>query len=88
MSEETLDRIRTVICQKTGRTTREGLEAETKILGGGLGLNSVAALEVLLAIENEFGLELEPDDLESEQALRNLGALAAFVEKRTGPSEV
>jgi acyl carrier protein len=53
---------------------------DTVLVEGGLALDSVAILEFLLALEQEFDVELDPGALLQAQALRTIGSLAAFVE--------
>jgi acyl carrier protein len=41
--------------------------------------DSMQHLNLVLAIEEKFGVQLEPEDIEQ---MRNIGAVAALVEKR------
>jgi acyl carrier protein len=56
------------------------ITADTVLLGQGLGLDSVAMLEFIVGIEQEFGLELDESRI-TPQGLRTFGALARMIER-------
>jgi acyl carrier protein len=62
------------------KTTTTRLTYE-EMLDEAAGLDSVAVVEFLTAVEKEFGVELEPAVLEFE-FLRDFAALASYVEDR------
>jgi acyl carrier protein len=47
-----------------------------------LGISSVDALEVLIWVENDFGVQIADEDL-SQELVDSLDKLAAYVEART-----
>lgn len=49
-----------------------------------LRLDSMAALELFLALEGQFGVELDARDMLDAGALTTLGALAAYIDFRIG----
>jgi acyl carrier protein len=49
-----------------------------------VGLDSLAVLEFVTALEKEFGITIEPEQLELE-VLRDPNKLAAYIAARTGP---
>ena len=53
------------------------------IFGGGFNLDSVAALEIVFAIEEEFGFEVEDGDLQVE-LFDSVRALSNYVERKIG----
>jgi acyl carrier protein len=57
---------------------RSTLNAETSLRKGGLELDSVDILEVIVAIEHKFGVKVE-DAAMGEKHFRTLGAIAEFV---------
>ncbi|MGB9619853.1 MAG: acyl carrier protein, partial [Armatimonadota bacterium] len=57
------------------------LDTEIRLLGADLALDSVAQLELALAIEKEFGCEVPPDDITVENFL-TIGHLADYLRKR------
>lgn len=59
-------------------------------LTSALGIDSINSLELLIWVENEFGIQIDDEDL-SVRLLDSLDVLAAYVEKKLGaaarPSE-
>lgn len=53
------------------------------IFGGGLGADSTAALEVLFAVEEEFGIEVEDEDLRVEM-FDSVSTLKDYVLRKRG----
>jgi len=57
---------------------------DAPLMGEGLGLDSVDALELMVALEKEFGVKIENQEA-GRTALRSVSSLAAFIEEhRTG----
>lgn len=88
VSRETIERIRTVLAESLHLNQNgKGLSYE-EMLDEAVGLDSIAVLEFLTAVEKEFGIKLESALLEFE-FLRDLAALASYIEDRLRrPSEV
>jgi acyl carrier protein len=60
----------------------EDLHEDISLLGSGLGLDSLDALEVILGIEHSFGVKVEEDNI---AILRSINSIADFVlEQRAG----
>jgi acyl carrier protein len=60
----------------------EDLHEDISLLGSGLGLDSLDALEVILGIEHSFGVKVEEDNI---GILRSINSIADFVlEQRAG----
>jgi acyl carrier protein len=56
---------------------------ETQIFGKqGLGLDSVDVLEIAVLLDKHFGVMLEEQNEEVNQALATIGTLAAFIDHR------
>jgi acyl carrier protein len=55
------------------------------LFGDGLGLDSVDALELALALQTTFGVRLEADVKDARQHFITVGAMAAFVEAQQVP---
>jgi acyl carrier protein len=51
----------------------------------GLGLDSIDALEIALAVQQKYGVELGANDQDSRQIFSSLRALSAYVEQRRVP---
>lgn len=63
----------------------EGISAESidpvaPLFGGDLGLDSIDALELALAISKKYGFELRSDDANNRQIFSSLRSLAAHVQ--------
>lgn len=57
------------------------IDAETGLLGEGVGLDSVEVLQLVSAIEERFGLTLEDEELLPEH-FRTVGTLVGFIAAR------
>jgi acyl carrier protein len=60
----------------------EGIGDEEPLFGDGLGLDSVDALELVVALEREFGIKIRSNEIDP-QVFANVSSLARFVEGRT-----
>ena len=54
------------------------------LFGVGLGLDSVDALEIVVAVEGEFGIRVEDDDM---QEIRSVNSIVDLILSRQGPEE-
>ena len=61
--------------------TPESIGDDDRLFGGGLGLDSVDALELVVALEKEYGISVASDEVE-RSVFASVSTLAAFVEKR------
>ena len=61
--------------------TPESIDPEAPLFGDGLGLDSIDALELALAISRKYGFQLRSDDGENRRIFSSLRALAAHVEQ-------
>ena len=75
----TLERVIRIIRQAAGLQPDEPVGAETGLVGSGLWLDSVAVLELLIALEKEFGIELDRTALSRAGALSTVGSLTDLV---------
>ncbi|WP_339486974.1 phosphopantetheine-binding protein [Pseudomonas sp. EL_65y_Pfl2_R95] len=60
----------------------EDIAADQPLFGDGLGLDSVDALELGLAIQKRFGIKIDAEDKDTRQHFANVANLAAFVSAR------
>lgn len=51
------------------------------LFGDGLGLDSIDALELALAISQQYGVQLRSDDERNREVFANLRSLSAFIEE-------
>ena len=67
----------------------EDIDVEAPLFVEGLGLDSIDALELALAVEKQFGLKLGGDDRRNREIFRSVRTLAAHIEEqraaRPGP---
>jgi acyl carrier protein len=60
----------------------EGIDPGAPLFGGSLGLDSIDALELALAISKRYGFELRSDDDNNTRIFASLGSLAQHVAAR------
>lgn len=58
--------------------TPDQIDDQAPMFGDGLGLDSIDALELVLAVEQTFGVKIE-DEASGLQAFKNVEALTAFI---------
>jgi acyl carrier protein len=59
------------------------IEPEEPLFGEGLGLDSIDALELALAITQKYGVQLKTDDNNVQQVFSSLRSLNAFIVENT-----
>jgi acyl carrier protein len=59
------------------------IESAAPLFVEGLGLDSIDALELALAIERRFGVKFTPDDDRNREIFANVKNLAAYVAEET-----
>ncbi len=57
------------------------IEPEGPLFGEGLGLDSIDALELALAVSTTYGVQLRADDDDNEQIFASLRALSRHIEQ-------
>jgi acyl carrier protein len=65
-----------------GRTAAD-IDEEAPLFGEGLGLDSLDALQIAMAVEEEFGVAI-PEGEEAKPLFRNVASLAAYVAAKRG----
>lgn len=71
--------VRSVVASVLGIEDRAGtLDAETRLLGHLPELDSMAVLELVAALEAQFGIELTDEEVTGE-VFESLGSLADFI---------
>jgi acyl carrier protein len=76
----TLDEVKSLIGEKLGIADRLGsMDASTKLMGSLPELDSLAVAEVLAALEESFGFEVDYADI-SIDIFETVGTLAAYIE--------
>jgi acyl carrier protein len=74
--------IKTLIIETLGLEdmTPEDIGSDDPLFGEGLGLDSVDALELGLALQKSYGIKLEPETKNMRQHFATVASLAAFVD--------
>lgn len=77
------DRIKRLIVERLKLETDPSEIGDNEpLFGEGLGLDSIDALELVLGLEQEFGVKIEDEEVGGE-ALASVSALAAFVREKS-----
>ena len=61
--------------------TAEQIDPESTLFGGDLGLDSIDALEIALAVSKRYGFQLRSDNDDNKRIFASLRALSAHVEQ-------
>jgi acyl carrier protein len=63
------------------------LDRDTPLFNEGLGLDSVDALELAMAVHKKYGVQVKADDPSVRDTFHSIGSLAAHIElaRRTEP---
>lgn len=61
--------------------TPEQIETDAPLFVEGLGLDSIDALELALAIHKEFGVKTSPDDQRNREYFHSVASLKEFIER-------
>ena len=56
------------------------IDPEAPLFGGDLGLDSIDALEIALAVSKQYGFQLRSDNPDNQQIFANLRSLSEHVE--------
>jgi acyl carrier protein len=74
------DLAKLIVTALTLETAPGEIAPEAPLFGEGLGLDSIDALELSLAISKAYGVQLRSDDARNHQIFASLRSLAAHVE--------
>lgn len=66
----------------------EDLEPDKPLFNEGLGLDSIDALELSLAISQKYGINIRSDDKNINQYFSSLRALSKYIHENKTPDEV
>ncbi len=58
------------------------IDPSEPLFGEGLGLDSIDALEIALAISQKYGVQMKAEEEQTKEAFVNLTSLCAFIEQR------
>lgn len=65
----------------------EDLADDEPLIGSGLNLDSIDALELVVTLEKEFGIKIKSSE-ESREALASIAHLAEFIRARADPARL
>jgi acyl carrier protein len=83
--EDLKDRLRELIVAtlRLENVRPEEIREDAPLFGEGLGLDSIDALELVVALEKEFGIKIDDGDV-GVKVFQNLNSLASYVSQKTG----
>jgi acyl carrier protein len=86
MSESLESRLKQLIVStlKLEDVTPASIADDAPLIGSGLSLDSIDALELVVAVEKEFGVKIASSE-ESRAALASVGHLAAYIRQHAPP---
>ena len=61
----------------------EDIDPEEPLFGDGLGLDSIDALELALAITQKYSVQLKADDANIQEVFGSLRSLSAYIAEKT-----
>lgn len=61
--------------------TPDDIPDEEPLFAGGLGLDSIDALEIVVMLESEFGIKVK-NESSARESFRSIASLASFVEQK------
>ncbi len=76
-----LDVARLIVASLNLDLAPEAIAPDAPLFGEGLGLDSIDALELALAISREYGLELRSDDARNRQVFASLQSLTDYIDE-------
>jgi len=81
-----LDSVKTVLVEVLGMEDRsDSITAETRLFGSLPELDSLTVVELILALEERFGITVDEDDVSAE-TFETLATLTDFVSAKTQPA--
>lgn len=89
MSDPLLPRLKSIIVEtlRLEDVTPAEIPDNEPLIGGGLSLDSIDALELVVKLEKEFGIKIKSSE-ESRSALASVSSLAAFIRERADPEKL
>ena len=82
MKENINRRVRKVLIEKMlSEVDPEEIKDDTPLIELGVGVDSVATLELLVALESEFKISIDEEDI-SQNLLESIDSIAEYIGKR------
>ena len=70
-----------VECLNLESVTAEQIDPDASLFGGDLGLDSIDALEIALAVSKRYGFQLRSDNPDNRDIFTSLRTLSAHIEQ-------
>lgn len=84
--KELTDRVKKVLIERLMLQYKpEEISEDSPLFGLGLGLDSVDALEIVVGVEQEFGVSITDDDM---QAFRSINTIVDFIIAKQSTNQV
>ncbi len=89
MNDPLADRIKKLIVEtlRLEDVDPQQIENDKPLIGSGLALDSIDALELVVRIEKEFGIKISSSE-ESRMALASVASLVEFIRQRADPARL
>lgn len=89
MTDPLVDRLKILLVEalKLEGVTPAEIADDEPLIGAGLNLDSIDALELVVRLEKEFGIKISNSE-ESRTALASIKSLASFVRERADPARL
>jgi len=89
MADPLIDRLKHLIVETLhlDDVAPDEISDNEPLVGGGLSLDSIDALELVVRMEKEFGIKIGSSE-EARRALSSVKALAAYIRERGDPSRL
>jgi len=65
----------------------EDIDTQAPLFGEGLGLDSIDALELAIAIDRRYGVKIEAEDERNKEIFRSVASLAGHIEESRSAGE-
>lgn len=89
MSDPLLAKLKTLVVEtlRLEDVVASEIPDDEPLIGGGLSLDSIDALELVVRLEKEFGIKISSSE-ESRTALASIQSLAAFIRAHAAPGRL
>ena len=84
MSQTLNEKVKDLIIRRLKLEMSPGeIQDDAPLFGGGLGLDSIDALELVVGLEKEFGIKIEDEEV-GREAFASVNALVRFIQSKQG----
>lgn len=89
MADPLTDRLKNLLIRtlRLEDVTAADISNNEPLIGGGLDLDSIDALELVVSLEKEFGVKISNSE-ESREALASIDSLAAYIRAKADPARL